>query len=45
MTCARCGQEAADKVGLTLPDGEYGFCSPAHFVLFVRDRWMLGETA
>lgn len=41
--CDHCGVAGLDEAGLSLPIGEYGFCSVAHLVLWVRDRLMLGR--
>ncbi len=45
LTCDYCHAVGPDEVGLSLPDQEYRFCSTAHMVLYVRNRYMLGGTA
>lgn len=45
VPCSRCDQPRADNVGLTLPDGEFGFCSSECFVDFACDRWLLAPLA
>jgi len=40
--CSNCGTKGTDQISVVLPDREYGFCSGACFVLWVRANFMLG---